>query len=254
MQQVDDVPLSDEQRRAADAGLKAMLPIAGRPFLDYVLSSLADAEIARVALIVAPDHDAVRRHYVNDNLPERIKIDFIVQHEPTGTAPAVLAAEAWTAEEPFLVLNGDNLYPVDVIRDLCGQREPACPVFSREELIRTSNIPADRVKEFALLDVDASGYVSGIIEKPSPDRLEAAGRFAGVSMNCWRFDARIFTFCREVPRSARGEFELPEAVGLGIERGLRVRAIPGHGPVLDLSRRADVAAVQRRLAGLPARP
>ena len=31
-------------------------------------------------------------------------------------------------------------------------------------------------------------------------------------MNVWRFDARIFAACRDVPRSVRGEFELPEAV------------------------------------------
>ena len=66
-------------------------------------------------------------------------------------------------------------------------------------------------------------------------------------MNCWRFDARIFDACRDVPRSARGEFELPEAVGLAVERGVRFRAVPARGPVLDLSRRADATDVARRL-------
>jgi glucose-1-phosphate thymidylyltransferase len=254
MQQPDAVPLSDEQRSAADAGLKAMLPIGGRPFLDYVLSALADAGITSVALVVAPDHEGVRKRYVVDTPPERVTLDFVVQVEATGTASAVLAAETWTAGEPFLVINGDNFYPVDVVRELCAVHEPACPVFSRDELVRTSNIPADRVQEFALLDVDPAGYVTGIIEKPTAARLAAAGPSAGVSMNCWRFDARIFSYCREVPRSARGEFELPEAVGLAIDRGLKLRAIRGHGPVLDLSRRADVDAVQRRLAGSTVRP
>ena len=73
-------------------------------------------------------------------------------------------------------------------------------------------------------------------------------------MNCWRFDARIFDACRDVPRSARGEFELPEAVALATRRGARFKAIPARGPVLDLSRRADTADVERRLAGLAPRP
>ena len=62
-------------------------------------------------------------------------------------------------------------------------------------------------------------------------------------MNCWRFDARIFQACGDVPRSVRGEYELPEAVGLAIARGMRIRAVPAAGPVLDLSRRADAIDV-----------
>jgi UDP-N-acetylglucosamine diphosphorylase / glucose-1-phosphate thymidylyltransferase / UDP-N-acetylgalactosamine diphosphorylase / glucosamine-1-phosphate N-acetyltransferase / galactosamine-1-phosphate N-acetyltransferase len=73
-------------------------------------------------------------------------------------------------------------------------------------------------------------------------------------MNCWHFDSRIFGACRDVPRSVRGEFELPEAVGLAIRRGVRFKALRASGAVLDLSRRADAAEVERRLAGLVPAP
>src|SRR5918993_592787 len=43
MQLADDVQLSEEQRRAADAGSKTLVPVAGRPFIDFVLNALADA-------------------------------------------------------------------------------------------------------------------------------------------------------------------------------------------------------------------
>lgn len=254
MQASDGAPLSGEQRAAAAAGLKPLMPVAGRPFLDYVLSSLADAGSSRAALIVAPQHEAVRMRYAVDCVPERITVDFVVQAEPEGTASAVLAAEDWTSGEPFLVVNADNLYPSDVLRQLALQRESACPVFSRDELVRSSNIPPDRVQEFALVHVDEEGYVSRIFEKPSVESLEAAGPSAGVSMNCWRFESEIFTFCRAVPRSPRGEFELPEAVDLAVRRGFKMKAIRGHGPVLDLSRRGDVEGVERRLAGMSVRP
>ena len=69
-----------------------------------------------------------------------------------------------------------------------------------------------------------------------------------VSMNCWRFDARIFEACRDVAPSARGELELPIAVMLAVSRGVAFRAVPARGPVLDLSRRADAAEVARRLS------
>jgi glucose-1-phosphate thymidylyltransferase len=73
-------------------------------------------------------------------------------------------------------------------------------------------------------------------------------------MNCWRFDARIFAACRDVPKSIRGEFELPEAVGLALQRGVRFRALPASGPVLDLSSRADAEDLSRRLAGVIPHP
>src|SRR5688500_15991155 len=85
MQSADQAAaLTVEQRRAADAGLKAMMPIAGRPFLDFQLSALADAGLRHVAIVVAPDHDALRHHYRVTSPPKRVTLDFIVQQQPAG--------------------------------------------------------------------------------------------------------------------------------------------------------------------------
>ena len=240
-------PLSDTQRRAADAGIKMMFPVHGRPFLDYVLSALADAGLTDVALVVAPDHEAVRAHYTA-NVPARVALSYLVQPEPHGTADAMLAVESWADGHPFLAMNADNLYPVPALRALASLDEPGLPGFEREELVRSSNIPEARILAFALVHVDDEGYLTGIVEKPS----EVHGGL--ISMNLWRFDSRIFSACRDVPRSARGEFELPQAVGLATRRGVRFRTIPARGPVLDLSRRGDAADLERRLSGPAPRP
>jgi glucose-1-phosphate thymidylyltransferase len=152
-------------------------------------------------------------------------------------------------------MNGDNLYPVQALADLASLEEPGLPAFDAGDLVRSSNIPEDRIRAFALIDVDAEGYLTAILEKPSTlDLPPEGGSYRAISMNCWRFDARIFAACRDVPASARGEYELPEAVGLAVRRGMRIRAVPAAGPVLDLSRRADAADVERRLAGVEPRP
>lgn len=280
--------LTEAQRRAADAGSKAMIPVHGRPFLDYVLAALADTGITDVALVVAPDHHEIREHY--DSHPaERVALSFVVQAEALGTANAVLAAELWSGGAPFLAMNADNLYPVPALRDLAHLAEPGLPAFDAEDLVRTSNIPAERIYSFAIIETDAEGYLTGIVEKPERDLPPEGGSYEipnqepssappravasalpvasafrrkdefrrknqRISMNCWRFDARIFAACRDVPRSARGEFEMPEAVGLAVRRGARFKAIPARGPVLDLSRRGDAADVQRRLPGRGPRP
>ena len=51
--------LGDDQARVAATGVKAMIPI-GRPFLDYILSGLADAGLRDVCLVIGPEHAAVR--------------------------------------------------------------------------------------------------------------------------------------------------------------------------------------------------
>ena len=230
--------------------------------------------------------------------PRPVRLDYVIQQEPRGTADALLAAEPWTEGEMFLAMNADNLYPAAALAELARLPEPGLPAFDRDDLVRSGNIPADRIKSFALIDVDEQGYLTGIIEKPLEDpptpnstaraervrpvprersertptgersepaltgersepaptgeRSEPATRL--VSMNCWHFDSHIFAACRDVPRSVRGEFELPEAVGLAIERGVRFRALPARGAVLDLSRRADAGEVERRLTGVIPRP
>lgn len=247
------VMLTPEQQRAADAGLKAMIPVNGRPFLDFLLSALADAGIRDVALVVAPDHDEVRRYYREAASPSRVAIGFVVQEQPLGTADAIRSAERWTRGDPFLAMNADNLYPVEALTTLARLQEPGLPAFDRDDLVRTGNIPEERIRSFALIDVGDDGYLRGIIEKPAVDHV-AEGRGYGISMNCWRFDSRIFEACRDVPRSARGEQEIPEAVGLAVSRGIRFKTFPARGPVLDLSRRADATEVARKLAGIVPRP
>jgi glucose-1-phosphate thymidylyltransferase len=174
-----------------------------------------------------------------------------VQDQPAGTANAVLCAETWVQDEAFLVMNGDNLYPVEVIRRLASSAEPALPGFDRDELVSSGNIEASRVSAFALIELDDRGYLARIVEKPQPGDVIP---HALVSMNCWRFDRRIFDACREVPRSPRGEYELPLAVGVAVRNGVRFKVLPARGPVLDLSQRADAAEVSRRLSGVLPHP
>lgn len=246
--------LEPRQRAAAEAGHKGLMPVGdGRPFLDYLLGSLADAGCRDVVLVVAPDHDAFATRYGQPG-SSRTRVRFAVQDEPLGTAHAVLAAAPLVGDEPFLALNADNVYPRAVLRDLIALDGPGLPGFTRQRLVEESGFPADRVAQFALVETDGSGWLRAIREKPGAAVLDAIGPDALISMNVWRFDRRIFDACRAVPRSARGEYELPEAVGVALDQGVQFRVVAAHGAVIDLSSRADVARVGAQLAGLEAVP
>jgi glucose-1-phosphate thymidylyltransferase len=225
-----------------------------RPFLDYVLSALADAGCTSVCFVVAPDHSSISDYYDGPGRPTRLQIHYAVQPIADGTARAVQSAQAFAANDPFLVLNSDNLYPAPVLRELVTLDGPALPAYQSETLVQESGFAPDRIASFAALEVDADGYLTRIVEKPGREYYDAAGPQALISMNVWRFDARIFDACRDVPLSKRGEYELPEAVGLAVSRGVKFRTFLARGAVLDLSSRGDIALVTRRLAGVEARP
>ncbi len=238
--------LATDQVAAANTGMKAMIPV-GRPFLDFVLSGLADSGIREACIVVGPEHVQIREYY-GSLLLHRVAVHFAVQEHPVGTANAVLAARSFVGGESFLVLNSDNYYPAEIFKKLRELGGPGLAAFERGTLVRESNIPAERIRDYALLRISREGWLEKIVEKPS--QMPAADEEeVFVSMNCWRFDPAVFHACEEVPQSSRGEFELPQAVQLGIDSfGLRFRAVPVRAGVLDLSYRSDISRVAQRLA------
>ena len=240
--------LSREQAAAADTGVKALIPIE-RPFLDYVLSALADAGWRRICLVIGPEHDPVRRHY--SGLPmRRLSVEFAVQERPLGTADAVAAAEGFAAGDPFLCVNSDNYYPPDALRALGGLSGSGLAAFDRDAMLAGGNIAPDRIRRFAVLDLGEGDILRRIVEKPSDDQIASMGCPLWLSMNCWRFEAPIFEACRSIGPSPRGELEVTSAVQYAIDRlGVAFRAVRCASAVLDMTGREDVAAVARRLAG-----
>jgi dTDP-glucose pyrophosphorylase len=249
----NDIALSADQIAAADAGIKAMIPV-GRPFLDYALSALADAGFTEVCIVVAPGNHTIRDRYTSIAVPTRIRVSFTTQLQPDGSADAILAAEEFAAGEPFVVLNSDNYYPPEVLASLRTNAEPAGVGFSREGLLRRGDIAAERIAGYAILDVGADGYLRRIVEKPDASAIASLGSAAEVSMNCWRLTSEIFRACRDVPPSSRNEIELPAAIQYAIDvLGMRIRVIDADAPVLDLSFRADIPIVTARLRGVVVR-
>jgi glucose-1-phosphate thymidylyltransferase len=230
-----------------------MIPIR-RPFLEYVISALADAGITEVVLVIGPEHDAVRRHFLQDAPPRRVHVRMAIQEHPLGTANAVTSAAAVIGSEPFLVLNADNYYPAETFRLLADEDTAGVVAFDRDALVREGNIDAERVRSFAVLDVGHDGLLRGIIEKPGValDLESDAARWVG--MNLWAVTPEIVQACREVPKSSRGEYELPEAVAMAVRHGVAVRAVCVSAAVLDLSHRGDIASVVARLGDLDPRP
>ncbi|MGA2030747.1 MAG: nucleotidyltransferase family protein [Thermoguttaceae bacterium] len=239
--------LEPAQAAVARSGVKAMIPV-GRPFLDYVLSVVAEAGFRRVCLVLGPEHDQVRQYYAVLQ-PRRLRIEFALQARPLGTADAVAAAESFAGREPFLVLNSDNYYPLDALVALRQAPGPAVAAFDQEAMLAGSNVPAERLAKFAVIQTDGGGRLERIIEKPDEATLARLPRPVGVGMNCWRFGPAIFPACRAIVPSPRGELEITDAVQYAIDRlGESFSVVWCKAAVLDLSSRGDIELVAARLA------
>ncbi len=248
----EDVALTPGQDAIAGQGIKGLVPV-GRPLLDYALSSLADAGITQVCLVIGPEHAAIVHRYRDTIRPTRLTITFTVQAEPKGTADAVLAAAGFAGRDPFLVVNSDNIYPVAALSALASLGTPGLIGYDAGALTAESNIDPRRIAQFAQIQTTPDTFLSDILEKPSAER-RAPSAECRVSMNSWRFGPKIFDACRLVTPSPRGELELQDAVTIAMTRfGERFRVVPFAGGVLDLSSRADIAAVTERLRGLEVR-
>lgn len=243
-----DANLSPEQKAAADAGMKAMIPI-GRPFLDHAMNALADAGVTDICLVIGPEHQSIRDYY--DNLPTaRISVSYAIQDEPLGTANAVLAAEKFVGNRRFIMVNGDNYYASDALARFNDVSGTALLGYDRTALVEMSNIPAERIASFALVEHNDNDLIR-IYEKPPADVVEAAGPHAMVSMNCFAFMPSIFEACRNTPLSARGEYELTQAVSGVLESGEKITVVPVQSGVLDLSNQGDISSVEKVLRDRP---
>ena len=131
---------------------KAMLSIADKPILRYVVEALARNGIRNIVLVVG-----YRKEQVYDYMGagERFGVDitYVTQEAQLGTAHAMAQARA-VAEEEFLVLPGDNLIEADTISDFLKVSPPAVLVKRVANPVGYGVVNTDR------------GEVKDIVEKP----------------------------------------------------------------------------------------
>ncbi len=243
--------LTAEQEAVAETGVKALIPV-GRPFLDYVLSALADSGVRRVCLVIGSAHDELRSYYEQMNR-RRLKIEFAVQAEPRGTADALLAAAKFVREDSFLVVNSDTYYPPTALAGLQPLDEAGLLALDRERFLAAgeSNITRERMADFAVVEMDDTGHLTRILEKPDSATYARLAEKVAASVNGWRFRPTIFDACRAISPSVRGELELPDAAQHLVDRlSEPIRVVLTAEPVLDLSHREDISGVGERLRKL----
>jgi glucose-1-phosphate thymidylyltransferase len=187
---------------------KQLVPVANKPVLFYGIESLAAAGIEEVGIIIAPETGNEIREAAGDGSRFGVAITYIEQDAPSGLAHAVLTAESFLDDSPFVMYLGDNLLR-DGISDLVDQ-------FRRDEpdaLILLTPVPDPESYGVAELDGDK---VARLVEKPKEPKSDLA--LVGVYM----FTPAIHAAAKQIQPSRRNELEITDAIQQLIDSGLRV--------------------------------
>jgi D-glycero-alpha-D-manno-heptose 1-phosphate guanylyltransferase len=92
---------------------KSMAPVAGKPFLSYILEQLSAASFARVILAVGYKNESIISFFGSSY--KNLKLEYSVEDLPLGTGGALLKASAGITEDHFFVINGDTIFSADLV-------------------------------------------------------------------------------------------------------------------------------------------
>lgn len=178
-------------------GNKHMLPIANQPILFYGLRHLAQAGIKEVAIILGPINEGIREG-VGDGRAFGLHIEYITQGHPKGLAHAVLCAQEFLGDDPFLMYLGDNLLQTGV--------EPFVNLYQStptDAVLGATPVPDPRT--FGVVEM-AGDKILSIEEKPVLPKSNLA--LIGVYL----FGPAIHPIIRGLTPSRRGELEITDAI------------------------------------------
>jgi glucose-1-phosphate thymidylyltransferase len=210
---------------------KQLVPVANKPVLFYGIEAMAQAGIDQVGIIIAPETGDEVRLAAGDGSRFGVKLTYIVQDEPAGLAHAVLTAEAFLADSPFVMYLGDNL--------LQGGITDLVATFTADEpdaLILLTQVPDPQNYGVAEL---RDGTVVKLVEKPPEPRTDLA--LVGVYM----FSPCVHAAAKAIEPSARGELEITDAIQRLVDEGHRVEPHIVKGWWKDTGRLVDMLAANR---------
>ena len=200
-------------RPLTDSIPKALVPVAGRPILDYHLTGWGAAGVKRAILVTGYRGDQVRAH-VGDGSRYGLEVEYVTQAAPRGSGDALLAS-------------ADRLHAPWVLVGYCDV------FFGRTPSIWETVLADRRAKIVAAYVPDAGAYGRLIAngDRPWPrlqairekDRRPIPGLING---GAYLLPRRVVEILRTVPLSPRGEIELTDAVTAYVAEGGEIRVVP----------------------------
>lgn len=230
--------LGSHLRPAMEERPRCLSPVAGRPFLEYVLLQLRSFGLRNVTVCV---------NYLNHRVPEYFEtgdrwdmtLTYLTARQALGTAGALKRAQGVICSSSFLVLNGDSLFDIDLKRLLEFHQVRGAQATVALATVRSPEGHAE-------VHTDEAGNVTGFLERRGTGHAAAAAR-----ERCARVNGGVYVLNREIldeipaappPVSLESDV-LPRLIGR------RLCGLPAEGRFIDIRVPQDYSQAQRELPG-----
>ena len=171
---------------------KVMLPIAGKPIVEWNLLNARDAGLKEFIFIVSFKSEMVRE-YFGDGKKWNVKIKYVNQGYALGTAHAIGTVQPFV--DDFIVLSGDTIFGINDIRQIAKKG------------MKIGLVKIDNPKEYGVVELTGKRVIK-IFEKmehPVSDIINAG---------IYHFNKKIFNAIQKTKKSQRGEFEITDSINL----------------------------------------
>lgn len=205
---------------------KQLIPVANKPVLVRVIEAIRDAGVHDIGLIVGHTAPEIK-DALGDGSRWDVSLAYIQQQSPDGLAHAVKIAREFIKNEPFVMFLGDNVIEGGIsqlIRD-----------FAENDW--NSQIVLKEVKNpsaYGVAQLRADGSIKKLIEKPAapPSNLALVG--------IYMFDHHVFDAVDAISPSARGEYEITDAIQWLVDHGHTVFPHIHRGWWIDTGKPTDM--------------
>jgi len=224
---------------------KEMLPVGRKPIVQYVVEELVRNGIEQILFVTGRSKTSIENHFDDD--PELIRaleaagkkdlleelsggsgaahFFYTRQRQQRGLGDAILCAENFAGEEPFLVALGDSIIglnansrAVSSMAQVFESRRASC-------VIAVEEVPREETRHYGIVQPDSPGEdvfrVVNLVEKPPPEKAPSSLAIAGRYV----FSPLIFDMIRRVKPDRRGEIQVTDAIQLLCDEGKRVMAV-----------------------------
>lgn len=215
---------------------KTMLPVAGKPIIQYNIESLKENGITDILLIVRYKEDMVRE-YFGDGSEFGVNITYKTQKDFLGTANAVSYGEDFI-NQSVIVLNGDIILDAEILQEIIKKYN----YMDADTLMVLTEV--EDPTAFGVVEIEDNN-IKNIIEKPkledAPSNLVNAGIYI--------FNEDIFDKINKTELSERGEYEITDSLLLQIKDGKKVIGHNTDKDWIDVGRPWELLEVNEELIG-----
>jgi len=208
---------------------KELLPINGKPNLEYILEECLEAGIKEFIFIISKKKLSIKKYFFNDNFYKKIikkkkdkrliqeyekikkykkMIKFVYQNKPKGTGDAVLKCKKFIKSKYFLMLLPDDL----IIRKNCSKEMIRLHKKTNGSIIATKKVERKTVSRWGILSIRNKKkrhfQIKDVVEKPSikkaPSNYAIIGRYI--------LPTKIFNEIKKLKPGQGGEIHITDAI------------------------------------------